>query len=106
MRTPKGLNSRDDGDDDFIEKSPSSTVKEGRRRLHEEVDPMIGNMLTVARDFDHYLSEIYSDLDESSETGTVLTHRGVNALEAMQNRVDMLIRHLSMLDAGLRRMPG
>lgn len=74
--------------------------------LQEEVDPMISNMLTTARDFDHWLSEIYADLEESSREGTRLTQRGINALEQLQRKVDLLIGHLSKLNAGMHRMPG
>lgn len=57
MRLPKGPNSRD----------PDEDVNDlAEARLHEEADPMIGDMLTVARDFDDYLYEIYDDLEQGS----------------------------------------
>jgi hypothetical protein len=51
--------------------------------------------LATARNLDHYLTEIYEDM-ESSESGTEVGERTVHALDAMQKIVDGIIRHETM----------
>lgn len=100
MRVPRGPNSRDDGERDLTEDDDIELAE----HLREEVDPAIGDILTVARDLEHYIREIYDDM-ESSESGTEVGGRTVDALAAMQKITDNLIRHYSMLDKAARRPP-
>lgn len=84
MRLPKGPNSRDDGDDDFVEKKP--TV-EGRR-LHEEVDPVYDTINGWSNSLSIFLGSVDDDLMQNNGKATTKTYEALDAISDLMMKMN------------------
>ena len=74
------------------------------------VDARISDLLTMGKDMDYYLAQVWEDLESNddwnaSDNTNTLSEDGIQALDKLQSVVDAFLRHVSMLDVSKRKIP-